>query len=186
MLAAALILAQRPVDFPADFVGEWRGDMVWDRPGQDKPQTVAMSLAIRPNGTADDHEYRLKYGDQEPRPYVLRPKDRAKGHWQIDEGGGLVLDAFWVGGALVSAFDRHAALARGRSAGQRDGHASERRAGRSRRGQDQADPRCPARTAGRSRWPVNPARAQNIGAISHVSLTSILVRTSSNGNGWSS
>jgi hypothetical protein len=105
MLAAALILAQRPVDFPADFVGEWRGDMVWDRPGQDKPQTVAMSLAIRPNGTADDHEYRLKYGDQEPRPYVLRPKDRAKGHWQIDEGGGLVLDAFWVGGALVSAFE---------------------------------------------------------------------------------
>lgn len=105
MLAAALILAQRPVDFPADFVGEWRGDMVWDRPGQDKPQTVAMSLTIRPNGTADDHEYRLKYGDQEPRPYVLRPKDRAKGHWQIDEGGGLVLDAFWVGGALVSAFE---------------------------------------------------------------------------------
>lgn len=105
MLAAALILAYPKVEFPSDFIGEWRGEMLWSRPGQKEPQTVKMSLTIRPNGNGEDHEYRLQYGEQEPRPYVLRPKDRAQGHWQIDEGGGLVLDAFWVGGALVSAFD---------------------------------------------------------------------------------
>lgn len=109
MLVAALILspflAQPPVEFPADFVGEWRGEMLWARPEQKEPQTVAMSLTIRPNGNGEDHEYRLQYGDQDARPYVLRPKDRAQGHWQIDEGGGLVLDAFWLGGALVSAFE---------------------------------------------------------------------------------
>lgn len=108
MMLSALVLpiaALSASDFPADFVGDWRGTMEWSRPGQ-PGQKVAMRLKIEKSGLGTDYTYLLAYGEagKDERPYVLKPTDAAKGRWQIDERNGIVLDAAWVGGRLVSVF----------------------------------------------------------------------------------
>lgn len=43
-------------------------------------------------------------GGQDSRPYKLISKDASKGHWQIDENNGIVIDMFFIGDRLTGAF----------------------------------------------------------------------------------
>ena len=90
--------------FPHTWVGDWRGDIVVYR-GRDTLQTARMRLGIHP---ADSGRYtwHIGYGEAsaDERPYTLMPVDATRGHWQIDEHNGIVLDAHYHAGSLYSRF----------------------------------------------------------------------------------
>lgn len=65
-----------------------------------------MQLIVQPADSADTFTWQLVYGEkaEDNRPYLLRPVDTAKGHWQIDERNGIVIDQYLVGNRFTSAF----------------------------------------------------------------------------------
>lgn len=99
------VLMSPPAEFPKDFVGDWRGTMEWTKAGEAKPTLVKMRLKID-KLDKDSYTYQLSYGDKEEdtRPYTLRPVNKEKGHWAVDERNGIVLDHFWVGDTLIGVF----------------------------------------------------------------------------------
>lgn len=80
--------------------------MHWTIAGSKEPKKVPMKLRISKTKLAATYDYHLIYGDkgQDLRPYELKLVDAAKGHWQIDEKNGIVLDAHLVGDSLKSVF----------------------------------------------------------------------------------
>jgi hypothetical protein len=92
--------------FPKDFVGSWKGTLLWYQGNKKLPQRREMQLIIRPADTAGQYTFQLVYGtkEQDNRPYLLKPLDTAAGHWVIDERNGIVLDQYWVGNRLTGAF----------------------------------------------------------------------------------
>ena len=90
--------------FPQSFTGNWKGTLAWTVPGK-APQTFTMRLQIHP---ADSGRYTwlIIYSDdkKDNRPYLLLPVDTAKGHWQVDEKNGIVLDSWWLGNRLTGVF----------------------------------------------------------------------------------
>ncbi|HVF81236.1 MAG TPA: hypothetical protein VM884_04860 [Flavisolibacter sp.] len=92
--------------FPQSFLGHWEGTLYWYQTGKRTPQTVKMQLIIRPADSADAYTWQIIYGNkgEDNRPYILKPVDTAKGHWQVDERNGIVLDQYFVGERFTSAF----------------------------------------------------------------------------------
>jgi hypothetical protein len=92
--------------FPASFTGHWQGTLFWYQAGKKLPQKVKMQLIIRPADSADQYTWQIIYGDkgEDNRPYILKPVDTAKGHWQVDERNGIVLDQYFIGNRFTSAF----------------------------------------------------------------------------------
>jgi hypothetical protein len=86
--------------------GQWAGTMQLYHQGQLR-DTVPVQFTVAP--LADTAwtwrmEYRsVKY--PQVKDYVLRLLDRAKGHYVVDEGGGLVLDDYLIGNKLYSVFE---------------------------------------------------------------------------------
>ena len=92
--------------FPKDFLGHWEGTLSWYRAGNATPQQVKMQLVIKPADSANTYTWQIIYGDkgEDNRPYLLKPVDTAKGHWQVDERNGIILDQYFIGGRFTSAF----------------------------------------------------------------------------------
>lgn len=92
--------------FPKDFLGHWEGTLNWYQAGKKTPQQVKMQLIIKPTDSASAYTWQIIYGNkgEDNRPYLLRPVDTAKGHWQVDERNGIVLDQYFIGGRFTSAF----------------------------------------------------------------------------------
>ncbi len=65
-----------------------------------------MQLIIKPTDSANTYTWQIIYGDkgEDNRPYILKPVDTAKGHWQIDERNGIVLDQYLIANRFTSAF----------------------------------------------------------------------------------
>ena len=65
-----------------------------------------MQLIVPPTDTAGIYTWQLIYGNkgEDNRPYLLRLVDSAKGHWQVDERNGIILDQYIVGNRFTSAF----------------------------------------------------------------------------------
>jgi len=99
-------LSARAQEFPKQFTGNWKGELLWYQVGKKEPQKVAMELHIHPADTINQYTWQLAYGKpgEDMRPYILKPVDTAKGHWVIDERNGIVLDQYWIGGKFCSAF----------------------------------------------------------------------------------
>jgi hypothetical protein len=93
-------------DFPAAFIGNWKGELLWYKTGNATPQKVPMRLRIQSTDTAGQYTWQIIYGENgsDNRPYLLKPVDTAKGHWVIDERNGIRLDQYWVGNRFTSAF----------------------------------------------------------------------------------
>ena len=93
-------------NFLKTFIGHWEGTLLWYKTGSEKPQSVRMQLIIKPADTATTYAWQITYGDkgEDHRPYILQAVDTAKGHWQIDERNGIILDQYFVGGRFTSAF----------------------------------------------------------------------------------
>ncbi len=94
------------ISFLKDFIGRWQGTLLWYQTGKAAPQKVTMQLIVLPTDTADVYTWQIVYGDkgEDNRPYILKPVDTAKGHWQVDERNGIVLDQYFVGNRFTSAF----------------------------------------------------------------------------------
>jgi hypothetical protein len=92
--------------FPKDFIGHWEGTLNWYRAGKKEPQQVKMQLVIRPTDSANTYTWQIIYGEkgEDNRPYILKLVDTAKGHWQIDERNGIILDQYFIGNRFTSAF----------------------------------------------------------------------------------
>lgn len=103
LLASALILAEP--QFPRDFVGTWQGDLEWTKTSDSKKQVIKMTFSILPTKETDVYGYRITYGKDPVRNYLLRPVKGEPNHWIVDEGDGILLDSYWAGGSLLSAFD---------------------------------------------------------------------------------
>jgi hypothetical protein len=93
-------------DFPAKFIGNWQGDLLWYKKDGKAPQKVKMQLSILPTDTANQYSWQIIYGDknEDNRPYILKPVDVTKGHWIIDEKNGIVIDQYWLANKLTCAF----------------------------------------------------------------------------------
>ena len=71
-----------------------------------------MQLKIFPTDTKDVYTYEIIYGSDEiaasdsaeRRQYILKPVDKEKGHWAVDEKNGIVLDEYWLGQREVCVF----------------------------------------------------------------------------------
>ena len=92
-------------DFPKKWVGKWKGTLHWYQ-GVVEREPVAMELHISPLDSADHYSWRMIYGSQQSdvRPYILKPFNKEKGHWLIDEKNSIVLDHFLVGDRFSSSF----------------------------------------------------------------------------------
>ena len=92
--------------FPEHFVGHWEGELLWYQSGKSTPKPVRMQHIIRPADSTGQFTWQLIYGEgkEDVRPYLLKPKDTAKGHWVIDELNGIVLDQFYTGNRFTGAF----------------------------------------------------------------------------------
>lgn len=92
-------------EFPGNWVGKWTGTLDWYQ-GPVKRQSVKMELHILPTDSADQFSWRLIYGQQgkDNRPYLLKPYNKARGHWLIDEGNSIVLDQFLIGDRFCGSF----------------------------------------------------------------------------------
>ena len=93
--------------FPASFIGNWKGTLLWYRAGAKEPKKNTMRLSIQPSkDSAGQYTWHLSYGDsaKDERSYLLKPVDTAKGHWVIDELNGILLDLYFSGGKLWSVF----------------------------------------------------------------------------------
>ncbi|MFT4023743.1 MAG: hypothetical protein QM664_08170, partial [Flavihumibacter sp.] len=92
---------QTNAGFPESWFGKWKGDMVWYQ-GKQKQQTIPMQLLINKTDSADQYAWHLVYGEgsKDSRPYTLKPYDRKKGHWLVDEHNSIVLDLFEIGPRL--------------------------------------------------------------------------------------
>lgn len=92
--------------FPQTWVGHWKGELQWFKTGRAAPQQVPMELRIQPGDSAGTYTWQILYGKagEDNRPYLLKPVDKAAGHWVIDERNGIVLDQFWVANRFCGAF----------------------------------------------------------------------------------
>ena len=93
-------------EFPADWKGIWKGELHWYSGNEKVPKSIPMELHILPTDSANQYSWKLVYGTptEDSRPYTLKLKDSASGHWLIDENNGIVLDVYLLGNKLTAAF----------------------------------------------------------------------------------
>src|SRR5688572_24434337 len=105
LVVFAATAQQTATQFPADFMGNWKGTLQWIQPGK-APQMFTMQLNIGLADSAGIYTWTIVYGDssKDKRPYILKPVDKNKGHWVIDELNGIVLDNYVAGNCLQGSF----------------------------------------------------------------------------------
>jgi hypothetical protein len=86
-------------NFPKTFFGHWTGELLWYQAEKKMPQKEKMQLIVNATDSTDVYHWQIIYGanNKDNRPYLLRPVDTSKGHWQIDERNGIVLDQYFIG-----------------------------------------------------------------------------------------
>jgi len=101
-----MVHAQSP-DFPNKWVGTWKGKMYIYGHGQLR-DSVQVEMHIRPLMEPNRWQWKTTYlSTQNPitKDYILKVVEATKGHFQVDEGDGIVLDAFLFGGKLFHLFE---------------------------------------------------------------------------------
>lgn len=91
--------------FPQNLVGKWKGNLIWYQGLQQRPG-VQMELHILPTDSTDQYTWRIIYGtaQKDNRPYILKPFNKERGHWLIDELNSIVLDQFLIGDRFCGTF----------------------------------------------------------------------------------
>lgn len=104
-LAFNLSAQSMPV-FPDSWLGVWEGELQIFS-GQEVVQKVKMNVENLPTDTLDVYTWALIYGEDTlsgKRNYLLRPVDKKKGHWEIDERNSIFLDGRVVSNKFISVF----------------------------------------------------------------------------------
>lgn len=101
----------RTVRFPDDWIGRWEGpaELIF---ADGKRIQFRMGITVAPllNSDGKDTElysWTIVYdGDQgfQERKYLLKPVDKAKNLWEIDERNGIVLPCSWINQTLAGGF----------------------------------------------------------------------------------
>ncbi len=91
-------------NFPGSWLGNWKGELQWYQSHGKEPRKIQMQLTISRLDSL--YTWQLSYGTDgnDHRPYILVAKDTAKGHWQIDEKNGIVLDMYYIANRLTGMF----------------------------------------------------------------------------------
>jgi hypothetical protein len=109
--AAALANAEAQVPprttFPASWAGTWEGTLTtWSAPDSVRNRIpLTLTIAREDSGTA--YTWRTVFNADTVRgvrPYRLVVRDAERGLYGTDEGNGIVLEARWLAGALISVF----------------------------------------------------------------------------------
>lgn len=109
-IAFCLLLLVTPVRaddlLPDRMAGSWTGNLdIWS--GGVKRDSVPVTLTIASRGR-DRWQWKMEYHSKTNpmvKDYELRVKDRTKGHFITDEGGGVILEDFVIGDKMVSQFE---------------------------------------------------------------------------------
>ena len=101
-----IVATAQTTSFPADWKGNWKGELQWYKAGKADPEKVNMELRIYLAETPGQYDWHIIYGaiQQDSRPYLLKPVDSSGVHWVIDERNGIILDQYWVGNRFTGAF----------------------------------------------------------------------------------
>jgi hypothetical protein len=108
MLVGCLSYLSAQIDsmsFPQAWVGDWAGELAIHN-GQGEQQRIPMQLLIQPLADST-YTYTIIYGEDQPenrRNYLLKTVDAGRGHFQIDEQNGILLDEYYLGGKVYSRF----------------------------------------------------------------------------------
>jgi hypothetical protein len=106
LFLTVLTAAGQSARFPHDWAGRWRGTLqIHGVAGV--VQSVPMRVEIVPTADSARWQFALIYGDDDAkgrRAYELVVQDAAKGQYVIDEKNGILLDARYLDGRLLSAF----------------------------------------------------------------------------------
>ncbi|MEO1257418.1 MAG: hypothetical protein AAFZ15_01430 [Bacteroidota bacterium] len=93
--------------FPEAWAGIWKGEMT-NHNVKGKQSQFPMELHILPTDSAHVWTWRLVYHPndrpKDARNYQLVLKDKAAGHYVIDEKNGILLDAYYIDERLISNF----------------------------------------------------------------------------------
>lgn len=93
--------------FPDEWLGVWEGTLhIYNH--QNILQSIPITLENLPTDSADIFQWVIIYGEDKikgKRDYVLKTKDKSKGHYVIDENNGILIDAYVVENKLISHFE---------------------------------------------------------------------------------
>jgi hypothetical protein len=92
--------------FPDDFIGDWKGELLWYAGAGKETRKVNMELRIHRTDSIHKFTWQQIYGSatEDNRPYTLIARDTAKGHWMIDENNGIILDQYWIAQKFCGSF----------------------------------------------------------------------------------
>ncbi|CAM1373345.1 hypothetical protein [Tenacibaculum xiamenense] len=102
ILTVFTISAQNSTNFPDDYLGIYKGDLVINSTG--KTQKIPMEFHLLKTKDEGKYQYKLVYNGQ-PRNYTLVVKDKEKGLFEVDENNGIVLPIKFVSNTLYSFFE---------------------------------------------------------------------------------
>lgn len=94
------------LNFPTSWVGKWSGKMLIYTQGATK-DSVNVEMTINPAEEPNSWRWKTVYlSPKNPitKDYTLKTADAAKGHYWLDEGDGIVLDAYLLGNKLFHLF----------------------------------------------------------------------------------
>jgi len=98
---------QNGQSFPASWVGIWQGELeIYDAQGL--KQSLPMELHIQPQDSVDHYDWWIIYGEDKEkgkRDYKLKPVDKEKGIWVVDEKNSIGLESFYIHGKLFSWYE---------------------------------------------------------------------------------
>ena len=105
-LSSNALSAQSEKSFPENWVGNWTGELeIYNAQGLQ--QKIFMGMHIQPTDSTGVFSWEITYGEGENkqvRPYFLQTIDAKAGHYRVDEGNSILLDAYWLGPVLVEIF----------------------------------------------------------------------------------
>ncbi|NNE28435.1 MAG: hypothetical protein HKN16_02285 [Saprospiraceae bacterium] len=101
------LCAQNEKAFPASWEGSWQGDLAIYK-GEGLQQTIPMELVIQSKDSTDHYDWWIIYGEDKEagkRAYELKPVDKEKGAWLVDEKNSILLDCYFFANKLWSRYE---------------------------------------------------------------------------------
>lgn len=90
-------------DFPTSYKGSWKGSLEIYKPSGEIGLSVPMELIID-SITPTNWQWKTIYNNTDVRDYNLNIIHKEKGHFQIDEKNGIVLESRLFGNKLFTSF----------------------------------------------------------------------------------
>lgn len=107
LTATCFCTAQNTATWPDAWLGQWKGELVLEKPGQDSARRFPMALEITATDTPTAWNWVIIYGEgekQDRREYLLVAQDSSYSHFVMDEQNSILLDQYRIGNRMYSRF----------------------------------------------------------------------------------